>query len=109
MPTRFVVPVLLVALGAHTAVAQDTAHKTGEAWQIIQLPQSSTVYARDNTLIGEIGKEFRTSVPLASLPAFLPQAFIAVEDQRFYEHDGVDVKAVLGAIKGKVLGQNRGG
>ena len=51
----------------------------------------------------------RTSVPLKSLPWYVPKAFIAVEDQRFYEHDGVDVKAVLGAIKGKVLGENRGG
>lgn len=51
----------------------------------------------------------RTSVTLKSLPWYVPKAFIAVEDQRFYEHDGVDVKAVLGAIKGKVLGENRGG
>ena len=100
---------LIAALAAQTAAAQDTAHKTGEAWQIIPLPQSSLVYARDNSLIGEIGKEIRTSVPLASLPAFVPQAFIAIEDQRFYQHDGVDVKAVLGAIKGKILNEKRGG
>lgn len=100
---------LIAILAAHTALAQDTAHKSGEAWQIIQLPQSSLVYARDNTLIGEIGKEFRTSVPIASLPAFVPQAFIAIEDQRFYEHDGVDIKAVGSAVVGKILGNNRGG
>jgi penicillin-binding protein 1A len=91
------------------AVAQDSAHHTGEAWQIIQLPQSSLVFARDSTLIGEIGHESRTSVSMKSLPKFVPQAFIAIEDQRFYEHDGVDVKAVLGAIRGKILNENRGG
>ncbi len=100
--------VLVVAL-ASSARAQDTAHQTGEAWRIIPLAQSSLVFARDGTLIGEIGREMRTSVPLKSLPWYVPKAFIAVEDQRFYEHDGVDVKAVLGAIKGKVLGENRGG
>jgi penicillin-binding protein 1A len=90
-------------------VAQDTAHKTGEAWQIIPLPQSSLVFARDGSPIGEIGHEMRTSVPIRSLPKYVPQAFVAVEDQRFYEHDGVDVKAVLGVIKGKIFNQNRGG
>ncbi|HEY4132666.1 MAG TPA: PBP1A family penicillin-binding protein, partial [Gemmatimonadaceae bacterium] len=84
-------------------------HRTGEAWQIIQLPQSSLVFARDGSLIGEIGHENRTSVSIKSLPKYVPQAFIAVEDQRFYQHDGVDVKAVLGAIKGKILNENRGG
>jgi penicillin-binding protein 1A len=100
----------LVAIGAATtAAAQDSAHKTAEAWQIIQLPQSSLVFARDGTPIGEIGHEMRTSVSLKSLPAYVPQAFIAMEDHRFYEHDGVDVIGVLGAIKGKILRENRGG
>ena len=105
-----VISAFLVALAAATtAVAQDSAHKTVEPWQIIQLPQSSLVFARDGTPIGEIGHEMRTSVPLKSLPAYVPQAFIAIEDQRFYEHDGVDVIGVLGAIKGKILRENRGG
>jgi 1A family penicillin-binding protein len=114
MLTRFALRVacgaaLAGALASQTAAAQDTAHKTGEAWQIIPLPQSSLVFARDNTLIGEIGREFRTTVPIASLPKYVPQAFIAIEDQRFYEHDGVDVKAVGAAVVGKILGKNRGG
>src|SRR6185503_9953382 len=57
----------------------------------------------------EIGREFRTSVTLSSLPAYVPQAFIATEDQRFYQHDGVDLIGVAGAIKGKIFGENRGG
>jgi penicillin-binding protein 2D len=103
---RHLVPVVALAASAR---AQDTAHQAGEAWRIVPLAQSSLVFARDGTLIGEIGREMRTNVPLKSLPWYVPKAFIAVEDQRFYEHDGVDVKAVLGAIKGKVLGENRGG
>jgi penicillin-binding protein 2D len=100
----------LVIAWVPAALAQDPAPKsTGEAWQIIQLPQSSLVYARDGSLIGEIGREFRTSVALKSLPAYVPQAFIAVEDQRFYQHDGVDLIGVAGAIKGKILGEKRGG
>lgn len=91
-----------------SAGAQDTARKS-EAWQIIQLPQSSRVLARDGSLIGEIGREFRTSIKLSSLPAYVAQAFVAVEDQRFYQHDGVDLIGVAGAIKGKIFRENRGG
>ena len=55
--------VLAVLAGARAVTAQDTAHRPGEAWQIIPLPQSSLVFARDGSLIGEIGREMRTSVP----------------------------------------------
>jgi penicillin-binding protein 2D len=99
----------VTALAGGRARGQDTAPKTGEAWQIIPLAQSSLVYARDSSLIGEIGHEMRTSVPIKTVPWYVPKAFIAVEDQRFYEHNGVDTRAVLGVIKGKILNENRGG
>jgi len=86
-----------------------TPVSTGEPWSIIALPQSSLVYARDGSLIGEIGRQWRTSVALRSLPKHVYQAFVAVEDHRFYQHDGVDMVGVAGAIKGKMLGQSRGG
>src|SRR6185437_1371009 len=93
-----------------SAFAQDPAHGTGEAWQIIPLSQSSIVFARDGSRIGEVGHDtIRTNVGLKMLPKYVPDAFIAIEDQRFYEHDGVDVLGVLGAIKGKILNENRGG
>jgi penicillin-binding protein 2D len=106
---RFALAMLVIGMTSSPALAQDTAHSTGEAWQIVQLPQSSLVFARDGSLIGEIGHEFRTSVSIRSLPPYVPKAFVAVEDQRFYQHDGTDLIGIAGAIKGKVLGQNRGG
>src|SRR5205085_8295306 len=59
-----------------------------EPWQIILPPQASIVYARDGSMIAEVGKEARFSVPLRTLPRYVGQAFVAVEDQRFYAHDG---------------------
>ncbi len=79
-----------------------------EPWRLVQPPQSSLVLARDGSLIGEVGKEFRTSVSIRTLPKYVPQAFVAVEDQRFYQHDGVDVVGVMGALKDAVLGDPRG-
>jgi penicillin-binding protein 1A len=81
---------------------------TGEAWQIITPPQSSLVYARDGSLIGEIGAQWRTSIPIGTLPRYVGEAFIAVEDKRFYEHNGVDVVGIAGAIKDDLLGASRG-
>jgi penicillin-binding protein 1A len=100
---------LAACLAASPAVAQDTTHKTGEAWQIVPLIQSSLVLARDSSLIGEIGREWRTSVPMRTLPKYVWQAFIAVEDQRYYEHGGIDVRSTLAAGVSKVLGGKRGG
>ncbi len=80
-----------------------------DPWRIITLPQSSLVFGRDGSLIGETGREWRTNVPLRSLPKYVGAAFIAVEDQRFYQHDGVDVIGVASAVKGKLFGDRRGG
>ena len=82
---------------------------TGAPWRIVDPPQSTLVYANDGSLIGEIGRELRTSVPIASLPTYVPAAFVAVEDHRFYQHNGVDVVGVLGAIKDRVIGRRARG
>jgi len=104
--------VLVGPLAAQTPVAT-APRTTAPAWQIVPQPQSSLVYARDGSLVGEIGRESRTSVPIRTLPKYVGQAFVAVEDQRFYQHDGVDLIGVAGAIKGKILegitGDHRGG
>jgi penicillin-binding protein 1A len=94
-----------VLLAPESAAAQSHS----EPWRIIQPPQASEILARDGSLIGEVGRELRTSVSIRTLPRYVPQAFIAVEDQRFYQHDGVDLIGVAGAIKGKILGEQRGG
>ncbi|HEX3160665.1 MAG TPA: PBP1A family penicillin-binding protein [Gemmatimonadaceae bacterium] len=93
---------------APLAAQQPAERATGDAWRIVPSPQSSQVLARDGSLIGEIGREVRTSVPLRTLPTYVPQAFIAVEDKRFYQHDGVDVVGIAGALRDAVLGDVRG-
>ena len=105
--TRHLARLALFASIAAPLSAQ--APSTGEPWQIVPQPQSSLVFARDGSFIGEIGRESRTSVSIRTLPRYVGQAFVAVEDQRFYQHDGVDLIGVAGAIKGKILGGNRGG
>src|SRR6267142_755640 len=79
-----------------------------EAWHIIIPPQTSIIFARDGSMIGEVGKESRFNVSLRSLPTYVGQAFVAVEDQRFYQHEGVDLMGVAAAIKDNLLGDRRG-
>jgi penicillin-binding protein 1A len=97
---------VICALWVGLQLAQPPA---SEPWQIVDAPQSSLVFARDGTVIGELGRQIRTSVPLGSLPAYVPQAFIAVEDRRFYHHDGVDMEGIFGVLKDALKGHARGG
>jgi penicillin-binding protein 1A len=115
MPRPYIAAVgaLLLAFAASAPAQTPSAPGTGPVWQIVPQPQTSLVFARDGSLIGEIGRESRTSVSIRTLPKYVGQAFIAVEDQRFYQHDGVDLIGIAGAIKGKLLeqitGDRRGG
>src|SRR5206468_2925511 len=53
---------------------------------------------RNGEVFADLAPAERAIVPLSSLPSLVPQAFLSVEDQRFYEHGGVDWKRVGGAV-----------
>jgi penicillin-binding protein 1A len=57
------------------------------------------IYTNDGELIGEYGAMRRSLVPLSDIPKQLVNAVIATEDQRFFEHAGVDMIGVLRAVK----------
>ena len=61
--------------------------------------QTSFIYDSNNNLITEYkGTENRVLVSLDAMPKRLRNAFIAVEDARFYTHSGVDLKRIVGAF-----------
>ena len=64
----------------------------------IELQEPLYVYARDGRLIGLFGETRRYPVEIEKVPKRLKDAFIAIEDARFYEHGGVDYKGVARAI-----------
>lgn len=55
------------------------------------------IYSDEGLLIGEFGAERRNVVSISEVPAHLKQAILAAEDDRFYEHGGVDFMGVLRA------------
>ena len=105
---RTALSVALAVASPAATHAQEPARRTGEAWQIVAQPQSSAIFARDGSLVGELGAQIRSNVSIRTLPKYVGQAFVAVEDQRFYQHDGVDMVGIAGAIKDNILGDRRG-
>ena len=55
------------------------------------------VYSEDGYLIGEFGEERRAVVKINEVPVRMKQAILAAEDERFYQHGGVDTMGVLRA------------
>src|SRR5205823_6203523 len=55
------------------------------------------IYTADGTLIGEFGEERRAVVSIADVPPLLKHAIIAAEDERFYQHPGIDYIGVMRA------------
>lgn len=61
--------------------------------------ETSQVYSDDGQLIETlVSSEFSEYVTLDKIPEYLQKAVISVEDERFYEHNGVDFKRVVGAL-----------
>ncbi|MDB4950629.1 MAG: penicillin-binding protein family [Gemmatimonadetes bacterium] len=76
--------------------------------ELLAPTQSAQVYARDGSLIAELGPQVRTIVSIRSLPEYVPRTFVAVEDRRFYEHPGVDPIGVARAIGRTLSGRREG-
>jgi penicillin-binding protein 1A len=70
---------------------KDQLRELGEA------AEGTTVYDAHNRSIFSIPTQYRIEVELARISPYLRDAVIAVEDTRFYEHDGIDGIRVLGA------------
>jgi len=67
------------------------------------------VFSADNLLIGEFGEERRSLVRYKDIPKVMKQAVLAIEDDRFYEHHGVDYWGILRAAVHNALGGRRQG
>ena len=55
------------------------------------------IYTADNVLIGEFGEERRNVVRIKDVPDVMKKAVLAIEDDRFYEHGGVDYIGIMRA------------
>lgn len=73
---------------------------------------ATQVYSSDGKVIGtwNLNKENRIVIPYKKMSPYLVQALVATEDERFYEHSGIDFRALGRAIiKRGILGQTNAG
>ncbi|MEW5755676.1 MAG: penicillin-binding protein 1A [Pseudomonadota bacterium] len=64
----------------------------------VQLQIPLRVYSQDNKLIGEFGEKRRVPLRYDDTPPMLINAILAAEDDRFFEHPGVDYQGILRAV-----------
>lgn len=68
--------------------------------------QTSKVYAHDGRQITEFGFERRIPVSILTVPEYVKDAVVAIEDKRFYEHSGFDPLGIARAMYGVVTFQS---
>ncbi len=65
------------------------------------------VFTADHQLIGEFGEERRAVVRIEDVPEVMKQAILSAEDERFYQHGGIDTQGVLRAAFYNLLGAGK--
>ncbi|MDK9707463.1 MAG: PBP1A family penicillin-binding protein [Desulforhopalus sp.] len=65
--------------------------------------QATIIYDRKGEIVDRMFIEDRTVIPLSAMSPYLPKAFVAAEDGRFYEHPGLDFFSVLRAAINNII------
>ena len=109
---RFVYWGFVLCLWGGVAVAGLFAYYASQLPPIDQLavpkrPPNIAILAADGSLIANRGDTGGAAVRLSELPSYLPNAFVAIEDRRFYQHFGIDPIGIARAVFRDVTG--RGG
>ena len=91
--------VLLLAPQVQAVVGSgESGHDRGIE-QLSELAQRSVVYARDGSVLAVLhAEENRSPVPLDDVPKHVVDAILAVEDERYWDHGGVDLRATARAF-----------
>jgi penicillin-binding protein 1A len=88
--------ILMLTVIAVTASACSSARSAAPVLLPVNA-EPSAIYDMHGTLITTLREENRSSVPLERIPSVLQDAVVAIEDARFWEHKGVDPRAVARA------------
>jgi penicillin-binding protein 1A len=71
--------------------------------EMIEPTLKTVVYGADSSVVGEFFVEDRALVPLTDLPPYLVDAFVSVEDRKFYSHWGIDIFGIARAVIRNVM------
>src|SRR3954466_226746 len=94
---------VVVWVGAHLPAIQSL--------EIPKRPPTIQIVGVDGSLLASRGEMAGTNVALKDLPPYLPKAFIAIEDRRFYSHYGIDPVGIARAVVANIMhrGVSQGG
>lgn len=74
-----------------------------ESPEAFEVAQTTKIYSADGVLLAKLYLENRTVVPISQISTDLADAIVAIEDERFYQHDGVDYQGIARAALKDVL------
>jgi penicillin-binding protein 1A len=98
---------LWVAIAAVGAFLWFAAHLPPiQSLEIPKRPPAVQILGADRRTLATRGDMGGAAVALKDLPPHLPQAFLAIEDRRFYQHRGIDIWGVARAIGANVMRRN---
>ena len=102
----FIIVVLVMITGIGCGFLTASMNTKPDLASDIQPPASSQIYDINGNEIANVhAAENRRPVKISQVPKDLQNAFVAVEDNRFYEHMGVDPRGILRALWSNVRGQ----
>jgi penicillin-binding protein 1A len=96
----------LFMTGLKAVASVQQAMPSLEAQKEVTLAQTTEIYAADGTLLAYLHEEQnRTVISGKEIPNVLRHAVVAVEDERYYEHNGVDVEGMFRALAANIRAQ----
>jgi penicillin-binding protein 1A len=69
-----------------------------DALRTYRMPEATRLYASDGSLLADLSPERRVVVDLDEVPPTIANGFVAVEDRRFWTHDGIDERGAVRAV-----------
>ncbi len=90
-----VIGALAVGMGAYYYLAPGLP--SADTIRDVKLQVPLRIYTRDGRLIEQFGERRRNPLPYSQIPPIVANAFLAAEDDRFYEHPGFDYQGIVRA------------
>ena len=97
---------ILAILAAGGLVAYYVSSAPALTEEALTATTSSKIYDKDGALIADLGAEKRSNASIQEIPTDLVNAIVAIEDQRFFNHRGVDVIRIVGAFLNNLTSGN---
>lgn len=95
----------IITIGGAAFALERSLPQTAELFTVVR-NETLTIKAADGSILQQQGPATRQQLKLAEIPQPLIQAFIASEDRRFYQHQGIDYQGIVRAVVSNLRSAN---